>query len=154
VCRLVCPVHSFCARLRWLFGLSFLSIGLVQDVFVLCKSGYTKTSAALDFISRLGSETENLVWSEISSSLADLASVWWEQPANVRMAINAFRRDIFGPVAERIGFEYHYDDADQRELRTTIIGTAAAVGHEPLSCSISIICAHRSMSGFISYISF
>jgi aminopeptidase 2 len=107
-------------------------MGLVQDVAVLSKSGYTKTSAALDFVSQLHSETENLVWAEISSTLADLSSVWWEQPDNVREAINAFRRDLFGPKAEKIGFESAEGEDDEvRELRVTLLAAAASAEYEP-----------------------
>jgi aminopeptidase 2 len=107
-------------------------MGLIQDATVLAKSGYMKTSAMLDFTSKLGSETDNLVWTEIASGLSGLASVWWEQPQTVRDAINMFRRDLFGPLAEQIGFDSTEDeDAERRELRMTILMTAAAAEHEP-----------------------
>jgi aminopeptidase 2 len=108
------------------------SMGLIQDATVLAKSGYAKTSTMLDFISQLGSETEDLVWTEMASGLSGLVSVWWEQPQAVRDAINAFRRDLFGPLAQQIGFDStEEEDAERRELRVTVLSAAAAAEHEP-----------------------
>jgi aminopeptidase 2 len=107
-------------------------MGLVQDAAVLSRSGYTKTSAALDFVSQLQSETETLVWAEIASTLTQLSSAWWEQPQNVRDAINAFRRDLFGPKAEKIGFDSaEGEDVEVNELRVILLAAAASVKHEP-----------------------
>lgn len=101
-------------------------MGLVQDASVLASAGLAKTSAALTLLSKLGNETENLVWAEISSALSKLASTWWEQPEEVSNAIKKFRRDLFVPLAERLGFEYAADeDAEITELRTLAISTAA-----------------------------
>jgi aminopeptidase 2 len=107
-------------------------MGLIQDAIVLARSGYMKTSAMLDFTSQLGSETDELVWTEIAAGLSSLLSVWWEQPQAVRDAIDAFRRDLFGPLAEQVGFDpSEDDDDDRRELRVTILSAAAAAEHEP-----------------------
>lgn len=101
-------------------------MGLVQDASVLASAGLAKTSAALTLLSKLGNETENLVWSEISSALTKLASAWWEQPEAVGDGIKAFRRGLFVPLAERLGFEYDpKEDAEITELRTLAIATAA-----------------------------
>jgi len=59
-------------------------MGLVQDATVLAKAGYGKTSAALTLLSKMASEKESLVWTEISGALNDVSSAWWEQPQEVR----------------------------------------------------------------------
>ncbi|KAK4703907.1 hypothetical protein P7C70_g2308, partial [Phenoliferia sp. Uapishka_3] len=106
-------------------------MGLVQDSFVLASSGYSKTSGALTLISKMSGEKENLVWDEISSALSKLAATWWDQEEEVREGISKFRRTLFGPVADRLGFEYKAsDDVDTIELRTTSIATAAVCGDE------------------------
>ncbi|BGP38710.1 Aminopeptidase 2 mitochondrial [Rhodotorula kratochvilovae] len=106
-------------------------MGLVQDASVLASSGYAKTSGALELVSKLKGETENLVWQEISDALGSVSSTWWEQPQAVRDAFNKFRRELFKPVAERLGFDYaESDDVDTVELRTTAIATAAVTGDE------------------------
>jgi aminopeptidase 2 len=102
-------------------------MGLVQDASVLASAGLAKSSAALTLISKLGNESENLVWDEISAALAKLASAWWEQPESITEAIKAFRRGLFVPLAQRIGYEYDpNEDAEITELRTLAIATSAA----------------------------
>jgi aminopeptidase 2 len=54
-------------------------MGLIQDAITLAKAGYGKTSGALNLLSKLSGETENLVWTEISSAIGSVGSVWWEQ---------------------------------------------------------------------------
>ncbi|BGO90211.1 hypothetical protein NBRC10512_002414 [Rhodotorula toruloides] len=106
-------------------------MGLVQDAAVLASSGYAKTSGALTLIKGMKGEEENLVWQEISGALGNLSSTWWEQPQEVRDAISKFRRELFKPVADRLGFEYSDSDSvDTVELRTMAISTAAVTGDE------------------------
>jgi aminopeptidase 2 len=61
-------------------------MGLVQDAITLAKAGYGTTSGTLNLLSKLSGESENLVWTEISSAVGDVASVWWEQSEEVRNA--------------------------------------------------------------------
>lgn len=106
-------------------------MGLVQDAIILARSGHGKTSSALSFISKLGNEKENLVWTEIGSALASIDDAWSQQPQQVRDAINALRRKLFKPLVDRLGFEYKAgEDVDTIELRTLAIATAAAAGDE------------------------
>ncbi|KAL8286510.1 hypothetical protein RQP46_004527 [Phenoliferia psychrophenolica] len=106
-------------------------MGLVQDAIVLAASGYSLTSGALTLISKLGGETENLVWGCISDALAKLKSAWWEQAGSDRDALKALGRQLFSPVARRLGFEYlSSDDPDTTELRTLSVATAADCGDE------------------------
>ncbi|GJN87500.1 hypothetical protein Rhopal_000449-T1 [Rhodotorula paludigena] len=106
-------------------------MGLVQDASVLASSGYAKTSGALTLLSKLKGETENLVWQEIGDALGSISSTWWEQPQEVRDAFNKFRRELFKPVADKLGFDYsESDDVDTVELRTLAIATEAVTGDE------------------------
>ncbi|SCZ99097.1 BZ3500_MvSof-1268-A1-R1_Chr3-1g05810 [Microbotryum saponariae] len=102
-------------------------MGLVGDAMALATSGYAKTSGALTLFSKLTNEKENLVWQAVGDSLGSISATWWEQPEDVRGAISKLRRTLFGPVADRLGFEYSDDDdVDTIELRTMAISVAAA----------------------------
>ncbi|SCZ87979.1 BZ3500_MvSof-1268-A1-R1_Chr2-1g04106 [Microbotryum saponariae] len=102
-------------------------MGLVGDAMALAIAGVSKTSTGLSFLSELRNEKENLVLQAVADSLATLASTWWEQPKEVRDAISKLRRTLFGPIAERLGFDDSAeDDVDTVELRATAITTAAA----------------------------
>lgn len=106
-------------------------IGLVQDAFVLAKSGYGPTSGALNLISKLSAETENLVWKEISTGLAEIADVCWEQDQKTRDAIDKLTRDTFAPVVQKLGWEIgEKESTDKRELRTLAIAAAARSGDQ------------------------
>lgn len=55
----------------------------------------------------------------MSTAVGAIISTWWEQPESIREALQAFRRELFKPLAERLGLDYHYaDDVDTVELRT------------------------------------
>lgn len=106
-------------------------MGLINDTTALAAAGLLKTSASLTFVSKLGGETENLVWQEISGSLSTLAGAWWEQPEVDRESISKLRRELFGPIAERLGFEYKAgEEADTIELRTMAISVSAVAGDQ------------------------
>lgn len=106
-------------------------MGLVQDAVVLAKSGYAQTSAALNLISKLKGETENLVWGEIASGLGDLSNTWWEQPEPVRKAIDELNSQLFGPLVDKLGFDGSKSDSpDVTELRVTAVGAAAQASNE------------------------
>ena len=106
-------------------------IGLVQDAFVLAKSGYGPTSGALNLISKLKTEEENLVWKEIATGLSEIGDVWWEQDEKTRSAIDKLTRDTFAPLVEKLGWEIGAKEStDKRELRTLAISAAARSGDE------------------------
>lgn len=77
-------------------------VGLVSDAMVLAKSGYGKTSGGLSLLKALKGDETYLVNSASAGHLGSLASVWWEQPEEVRDAIDAFRADFFGPLAKKV----------------------------------------------------
>ena len=106
-------------------------IGLVQDAFVLAKSGYGPTSGGLNLISKLKTEEENLVWKEIATGLSEIGDVWWEQDEKTRSAIDKLTRDTFAPLVEKLGWEIGAKEStDKRELRTLAISAAARSGDE------------------------
>ena len=106
-------------------------VGLVSDSFVLAQAGYAKTSGALTLMKALREDSTYLVNSAMATSLADLASAWYEEPQGVQDAIDRYRADIFGPAAKKLGFEFpSSDSAETRQLRSTVIGAAASAGDD------------------------
>jgi aminopeptidase 2 len=103
-------------------------IGLVHDSFALAKAGLADVSSALTLTDNLRHEKEYLVVSSIADNLAALVSIWWEQPEVVEL-LNEFRCQFFGPLVERLGYEYFdSDSADTSLLRTCAINSAAIAG--------------------------
>jgi aminopeptidase 2 len=106
-------------------------IGLVSDAVTLAAAGHGRTSGALNLISKLWNEREMRVWESIAMCLDSLHTVWWEQPEDVRNAIDKFRIQLFRPVAQRLGWEFkHGEDPALVELRVLALQTLAESGDD------------------------
>jgi len=105
-------------------------IGLVHDAYALARAGFSKLSSALTFVHILKDEKEFLVWDSVSENLATVVSTWWEQP-RVADALDGFRRAMYKPLIQRLGYEYsETDSADTTLLRTRAIHHAALAKDE------------------------
>ncbi|KAF8803558.1 hypothetical protein BYT27DRAFT_7214560 [Phlegmacium glaucopus] len=66
----------------------------------------------------------------IGNSLSSLVSIWWEHPEIVDK-LNTFRRALFVPLVEKLGYEYSESDSrDTSLLRTLAVGQASAARDE------------------------
>ncbi|KAG6919995.1 hypothetical protein DXG01_013344 [Tephrocybe rancida] len=122
-------------------------IGLVHDAMALSKAGLAKPSSALTLIDGLKNEKEYLVWSGISESLSGLVSIWWEHPQIVDQ-LNVFRRALFVPLVNKLGYEYAATDStDTSLLRTCAISQAAAAKDEGVIKELQSRFAHFMKTG-------
>lgn len=70
------------------------------------------------------------VWSQISSSLANLRSVF-SQNESVAKGLKRFTRELASPAAERIGWKFEpNEDYLTVQLRKLLIGMAGFAGDE------------------------
>lgn len=101
-------------------------VGLVSDAMTLCRAGASKTSGALSLVNQMVTEQEYLVWSSIFTGLAKVKAVWWEQPEEVRKAVDALNIKLARPLVDRLGYEFpEGEDPTTRELRTLAVSVAA-----------------------------
>ncbi|KAL7413267.1 putative AAP1-alanine/arginine aminopeptidase [Mrakia frigida] len=108
-------------------------VGLVSDAHRLARAGYSSTDGALNFISHLKGEETEVVWSALSTFLADMSSAWWEQPESVTTAIDQLRLSLFGPLIDRLGFNPSPSDSPEIvELRSLAFLNAGVAGHQPV----------------------
>jgi len=105
-------------------------IGLVHDAMALSKAGLAKLSSAMTLVDGLKGEREYLVWSGIAENLSSLVSVWWENPHLVDH-LNAFRRILFVPLVDRLGYDYADTDSTDTLLLRTCAITQAAQAKDP-----------------------
>lgn len=92
----------------------------------LCRAGSGKTSGALSLVNQMGNEQEYLVWNAIFTGLAKVKAVWWEQPENVRKAIDKLQVKLAKPLVDKLGYEFpEGEDPTTRELRSLAISIAA-----------------------------
>lgn len=117
-------------------SLSLLStedkIGLLGDATALAVSGEGTTPALLALLEGFKDEKNYLVWSQVSSSLANLRSVF-SQNDSVAEGLKKFTKNIAAPAAEQIGWEFQpnedYLTVQQRKLLIAMAGNA---GHESI----------------------
>ncbi|KAL0581102.1 Aminopeptidase 2 mitochondrial [Marasmius crinis-equi] len=103
-------------------------LGLITDSLALSKAALMKLSDALTLIHALRGETEFLVWSSISIGLDEIVSVWWEY-TDIRDQLNAFRRSLFAPLVERLGYTNSDSESpDVTQLRTCAIEQCVSAG--------------------------
>ncbi|ORE08615.1 hypothetical protein BCV72DRAFT_86089 [Rhizopus microsporus var. microsporus] len=82
-------------------------VGLLSDAGNLCVSGLQSTTAFLELAQAFVNEENYFVWSQLSSHLSKILSVWSEQPKEIKDGLKALRRSLFAPVAHRLGWEFH-----------------------------------------------
>ncbi|KAF7351371.1 Aminopeptidase 1 [Mycena sanguinolenta] len=93
-------------------------VGLVNDAFALAKADLLKMSDALCLSYDLRSEKEYHVWVAIASNLTGLVSIWWEDRKVVEL-VNSFRRALFVPLVEMLGYQSRPDESDNEALLRT-----------------------------------
>lgn len=66
-------------------------------------------------------------------ALTDLQSVWFEQPQHAQDAVGNFSQSIFGPLIDRLGFNFDKEDSpDLISLRSLAFASAGAAGYAPV----------------------
>ncbi|SGY46416.1 BQ5605_C001g00430 [Microbotryum silenes-dioicae] len=81
-------------------------MGLIQDASVLASSGYSESSSFLALANLIApTEKEYLVFSEISSALSAISSVWWEEDESVLEGLAKLKKRWFAKVAKRLGLD-------------------------------------------------
>ncbi|KAL4243860.1 Aminopeptidase [Abortiporus biennis] len=105
-------------------------IGLLSDALALAKAGMIETSRALDIIQIFRNETEFYVTTSLADTLNAILDTWWENQEVVDL-MNGLRRDIFGPMVKRLGYEASKDEPlDVKQLRIGVITAAADANEE------------------------
>ncbi|CAA7267619.1 unnamed protein product [Cyclocybe aegerita] len=104
-------------------------IGLVHDALALSKAGLADLSSALTLVNLWKNEKEYLVWQGIGESLAGLVSIWWEHPKIIDQ-LNAFRRALFVPLVNKLGYEYPAGESRDISLLRTLAVTQASAARD------------------------
>lgn len=105
-------------------------IGLLGDAAALAVSGEGSTPALLALLEGFKAETNYLVWSQVSSSLANLRSVFSQNEA-VAEGLKKFTKNLASPAAEKIGWEFQpNEDYLTVQLRKLLIAMAGNAGDE------------------------
>ncbi|KAL3437998.1 peptidase family M1-domain-containing protein [Aspergillus tetrazonus] len=107
-------------------------IGLIGDAAALAVSGEGSTAALLSLLEGFKDETNYLVWSQISSSVGNLRSVF-SQNEEVAEGLKKFARELSAPAANMIGWEFKpSDDYLTVQLRKLLIAMSGLAGNESI----------------------
>lgn len=105
-------------------------IGLMGDATALATSGDSTTSGLLALLEGFKDQNDYLVWSQVSSSLTRVRSVFASNK-DVSAALKNFALKLCSPAAEAIGWEYPADeDYLTGQMRKLLLAMAAGAGHE------------------------
>ncbi|KAJ7108703.1 peptidase family M1-domain-containing protein [Mycena epipterygia] len=117
-------------------------VGLIHDAIALAKADLMKISNALDLVYAFRSEKEYHVWAAIASNLANLLSIWWENPRIVEL-LNAFRRALFAPIVTRLGYQSNPGESSNDSLlRTCAVEQALDAGDKNVANELKGRFAH------------
>ncbi|KAE8147945.1 peptidase family M1-domain-containing protein [Aspergillus avenaceus] len=105
-------------------------IGLIGDAAALAVSGEGTSAALLALLEGFKEEQNYLVWSQISSSIANLRSVF-SGNKSVATGLKTFALKLASPAADKIGWEFKpNEDYLTVQLRKLLIGMAGFAGDE------------------------
>jgi aminopeptidase N len=105
-------------------------IGLIGDATALAVAGDGTTAGLLAFLEGFKDEKNYLVWSQISSSLSSVRSVF-SSNKEVSDGLKKFTLKLVSPAAESIGWDFNdKEDYLTGQLRRLLIAMAGGAGHE------------------------
>jgi aminopeptidase N len=105
-------------------------IGLLGDATALAVAGDGTTAGLLAFVEGFKDEKSYLVWSQISSSLSKVRSVF-SSSKEVSDGLKKYQLKLVSPAAESIGWEFgENEDYLTGQLRKLLIAMAGGAGHE------------------------
>lgn len=107
-------------------------IGVTSDAFALSMAGRVPLVECMQLVHGFAADDdEYLVWGEVASRLGDVLSTWWEEPKEVRSALDTFIHGLTGNLASQLTFDPAQNDSDKRALlRPLILGLAGRSGNQ------------------------
>lgn len=105
-------------------------IGLMGDATALATSGDSTTSGLLALLEGFKDQKDYLVWSQVSSSLSRIRTVFASNK-KISAGLKNFALKLCSPAAEAIGWEYpEGEDYLTGQMRKLLLAMAAGAGHE------------------------
>lgn len=109
--------------------------GLQNDTFALARAGYMSATKTLELFEAYREETEYAVWTDLAANLRELKTLWAWEPYYEQFC--AFARELFKPIATRMGWKVSPDDDHQvRLLRALALGAFGVYG-DPLTIDLA-----------------
>ncbi len=104
-------------------------LGIQNDAYALSRAGLLPVTQFLELAGSYAGETDASVWSDLASNLRDIEQLIAGE--DVHPAYQRFGRELFGPVARRVGWTPRPEDGHLDSLlRSTVLGQAGSYGDE------------------------
>ena len=102
-------------------------LGIQNDAFALSKAGLLPVTRFLALAESYQDETDASVWSDLATNLREIESLISDEP--YLSAYHAFGRRLFGPAAQRSGWEARAGEGHLDSLtRSTVLSQAGVYG--------------------------
>lgn len=107
--------------------------GMIADAGALAASGYQKTSGILSLLDSFKSESEFVVWQEISSRISVLRSAWMFEDQAVKDALKTFQLKLTQDKAHELGWTFTDNDGHiEQQFKAMMFGTAGIAKDETI----------------------
>ncbi|KAF2857406.1 hypothetical protein K470DRAFT_260840 [Piedraia hortae CBS 480.64] len=105
--------------------------GVLADAGALTSAGYQHTSGLLSLIKGFDSESEFVVWDEITSRITAIRTTWLFEDEKTKEALKAFQRDTVSKKAHELGWTFKDSDGHiEQQFKALMFGAAAGSGDE------------------------
>lgn len=105
--------------------------GMIADAGALSAAGYSKTDGLLSLLKSFDTESEFVVWDEITTRIAAIRGAWIFEDQKTKDALKAFQRDLISQKAHQIGWDFKDTDGHiEQQFKSLLFGSAATAGDE------------------------
>jgi aminopeptidase 2 len=105
--------------------------GMIADAGALASSGYQRTSGVLALLTGFNSESEFVVWDEITTRIASIRNAWTFEDQEIKDALKAFQRDLVSDKAQKVGWQFREDEGHiEQQFKSLLFGSAGLSGDQ------------------------
>ncbi|KAE8844596.1 hypothetical protein P3342_002106 [Pyrenophora teres f. teres] len=107
--------------------------GMIADAGSLAASGYQKTSGILSLLDSFKSESEFVVWGEITGRIGSLRGAWMFEDQEVKDALKKFQLELTADKAHELGWSFKDTDGHiEQQFKGLMFGAAGIAGDEQI----------------------
>ena len=105
--------------------------GMIADAGALSAAGYQKTSGLLSLLKSFDTESDFVVWDEITARIGAVRAAWIFEDQKTKDALKAFQRDLVSSKSHKLGWTFKDDDGHiEQQFKALLFGSAASAGDE------------------------
>lgn len=107
--------------------------GMIADAGSLAASGYQKTSGILSLLDSFKTESEFVVWQEITGRIATLRGAWMFEEQEVKDGLKKFQLNLCSEKAHELGWEFSDEDGHiEQQFKAMMFGAVGICGDEKI----------------------